>query len=125
MVKILTHFAHSTYQTALAQIPNTEFYHVTDLKGIWPESIRPKAVWPGNDPCPANVFGIEVADVDPSDFDLMLIHWHPFIEIFSNSWKSLPSIMTEHTWPYRNFPGEVLRWKNIRHDMIDLSLIHI
>lgn len=119
-MKILTHFAHSSYQMALAQIPDTEFYHVTDLAGSWPEDERPKAVWPGSDLQPMNVFGIEAVDVDPKDYHAMLIHWHPFITTFGKRWgKYLPSVMTEHTWPYMNRAGQVNYWKNVRHQHIN------
>ena len=118
-VRILTHFAHSSYQTVLAQIPDTEFYHVTDLAGVWSEDERPKAVWPGSDRQPANVFGIEAKDVNPKDFDLILLHWHPFITTFSKRWPTLPTVMIEHTWPYMNYAGQVNQWKNVRHQHIN------
>ena len=117
--KILTHHAHASYQTVLAQVPNTEFYHVIDSKGVWSEDKKPKAVWPGSDPQPANVFGIEASDVNPDDYDLALIHWHPFITTFGDLWKTLPAVMIEHTWPFQNSPGEVNKWKNIRHQHIN------
>ncbi len=119
MIKVLTHHAHSSYQTALAQIPNTEFYHVEDKTHVWPETSRPKAAWPGQDPKPDNIHAIDVLDVNLSDYDLILIHWHPFIATFSERWPALPTIFLEHTHPYKNFPGEVNTWKNIRHKHIN------
>ncbi|MEA3339039.1 MAG: glycosyltransferase family 4 protein [Chloroflexota bacterium] len=118
-LKILTHFAHASYQTALAQIPNTEFYHVTDHKGTWLEDEKLNIVWPKDVLQPANVFSIEAVDVNLKDFDLMLIHCHPFIDTFRNLWPTIPTIFLEHTWPYKNFLGEVNTWKNIRHQYID------
>ena len=118
-MKILTHFAHASYQTALAQVPNTEFYHVTDSSGIWADNQKPKAVWPSSAPQPVNVFGIEASDVNPDNFDLMLIHWHPFIMSFGDRWPTLPTVFLEHTWPFKNFPGEVNKWKNIRHQYME------
>ena len=120
--RILTHFAHASYQTALAQVPDTEFYHVIDSKGVWPEDKRPKVVWPGSEPQPVNIFGIEAKDVNPDDYSLVLIHWHPFIETFGDQWKELPKIMTEHTWPYKNSLGEINTWKNIRHEHVDYTI---
>ena len=118
-IKILTHHAHSSSPTALAHIPDTELYHLRPSKGVWPEDKRPKVVWPNSDPQPANVFGIEAKDVNPDDYDLVLIHWHPFIETFGERWKKLPKIMAEHTWPFNNSPGEVNTWKNKRHEYVD------
>jgi len=116
-IKILTHFAHSSYQTTLAQIPDAEFYHVVDALGD-----GPKIVWPESDPCPVNVFEVNIDDVNPTDYDLMLIHWHPFISTFGELWPTLPTVMTEHTWPYKNSPGEVNNWKNIRHKYINHTI---
>lgn len=115
-MKILTHFAHETYQLELSKIPMVEFFHVIDSHNFWPEDKRPKAVWPGSAKIPDNIYGIEAAGVNPTDYDLMLIHWHPFIETFCSSWgEHLPAVMLEHTWPFKNYPGEVNKWKNIRH----------
>lgn len=120
MIKILTHFAHSSYQQSLAEIPDVEFYHVVDPTGIWPQNKEPKCVWPADAPKPANIRGINAADVNPSEFDLLLIHWHPFIETFGELWgKHLPTIFCEHTWPFQNMAGEVNHWKNVRHEYID------
>lgn len=123
MIKVLSHFAHASYQTALSEIPEVEFYHVVDSTGIWPADKKPKNAWPGKESQPANIFSIEAADVDPQDFDLVLIHWHPFIDTFSTLWgKDLPVIFLEHTWPYKNFAGEVNHWKNVRHEFIDYTV---
>ncbi|KKL84564.1 hypothetical protein LCGC14_1963460 [marine sediment metagenome] len=116
MVKILTHFAHMSYQTALAQIPDVEFYHVIDPDGgVFNVDERPKCAWESGAKCPPNVYPVLAKDVNPADYDLLLIHWHPLIAPFCSKWPTLPAVMTEHTWPYKNFPGEVNRWKNIRH----------
>ena len=117
--KILTHHAHSSYQTALSQIPDVEFYHVEDKTGVWVKDERPKAVWPGSDIQPTNVFGIEAIDVNPKDFDLTLIHWHPFITTFGKRWPTLPIVFLEHTWPYMDRAGQVNYWKNVRHQYIN------
>ncbi|MHA1832940.1 MAG: glycosyltransferase family 4 protein [Candidatus Baldrarchaeia archaeon] len=53
--------------------------------------------------------------MNPDDFDLMLLHWHPLIEPFCNKWPTLPTVFLEHTWPFHNYPGEVNKWKNVRH----------
>ena len=117
-LKILSHFAHATYQTFLSKVPNTEFYHVVDTKGVFPENVRPKPMWSGEN-CPSNIKEIEAADVNPADFDILLIHWHPFIELFCQKWSSIPSIMIEHTWPFKNLPSEVNRWHVIREAHLD------
>jgi len=120
MIKILTHFAHATYQTALSKIPNTEFYHIIDPEGdVFEEYERPKGVWEKDIQPPPNIFPVLAKDVNPTDYDLLLIHWHPFIIPFCTRWDTLPSIMIEHTWPYQNDPGEINNWKNIRHNYID------
>jgi len=119
MFKILTHFAHETYQTELSKIPGIEFYHVEDKTGVWPEEERPKSAWPGSSPKPSNVHVIDVIDVNPSDYHAILVHWHPFIATFGKRWQTLPAIMTEHTWPFQNFLGEVNKWKNVRHQYIN------
>ena len=123
MIKVLTHFAHASYQTALSKIPEVEYYHVIDSFGVWPQNKPPKTVWPKNEPRPINVREIEARDVHPQNFDLILLHWHPFIETFSCLWgNDLPVILTEHTWPYQNLQGEVNHWKNVRHDYVDLTV---
>ncbi|MBU0847000.1 glycosyltransferase family 4 protein [Patescibacteria group bacterium] len=120
-IKILTHFAHATYQTALAKVPNTEFYHVIDPDDIWPQDKKPKGVWPENDK-PVNIKGISAKDVNPADYDLMIIHWHPFIETFCEKWPTISTIMVEHTWPYYNSPAEVNKWKNICHKYMQYTV---
>jgi glycosyltransferase involved in cell wall biosynthesis len=122
LIKVLSHHAHSSYQTALSEIPGVEFYHVIDSTGIWPADKKPKFVWPANMPCPTNIKGIEAADIRIEDFDLILLHWHPFIETFSNLWGDLPVIFIEHTRPYHNMAGEVNHWKNMRHEYIDFTV---
>ncbi len=122
-IKVLTHFAHESYQQALSEIPDVNYYHVIDPTNIWPQDKKPKFVWPKDILQPDNIKGIYAADVNVADYDLILIHWHPFIETFSNLWgKDLPIIFTEHTWPYQNLQGEVNHWKNMRHDYVDLTV---
>jgi len=118
-MKILTHFAHETYQTELAKIPGIEFFHVEDNTGIWQKEERPHKAWSEQTPKPNNVHAIDVTDVDPTGYQAILIHWHPFITTFSKKWPNIPIIFVEHTWPYKNFPGEVNKWKNIRHQYVD------
>lgn len=119
MIKVLSHFAHATYQTALAQIPNTEFYHVMDDEGVYfDEDQRAKQVWEKDVEPPQNIKMIEVKDVNPKEFGLMLLHWHPLIEPWCNQWPTLPTVFSEHTWPYLNRAGQVNYWKNVRHQYI-------
>lgn len=123
MIKVLTHFAHESYQSALSEIPGVEYYHVVDSFERWPQNKKPKSSWPAHEERPVNVFEIEACDVNVQDFDLVLLHWHPFIETFGELWgKDLPVIMTEHTWPYKNLLGEVNHWKNVRHKYVDYTV---
>jgi hypothetical protein len=119
LIRILTHYAHESYQQALSKIPGVEFYHVIDSTGVWPADKKPKFIWPENVSKPDNIKGIEARDIRIQDFDLVLIHWHPFIETFSNLWGDLPVIFLEHTWPKNNHPGEINHWKNVRHEFVD------
>jgi len=122
-IKILTHFAHESYQQNLAEIPGVEYYHVIDPDSIWPQDKKPKFIWPENIPRPSNIKGIYASNVNPADYDLVLIHWHPFIETFSRLWgDDLPIVFLEHTWPYQNMPGEVNHWKNVRHEFVDYTV---
>ena len=115
-MKILTHFAHMSYQTALAQVPDTEFYHIVDPDGcVFSPDKRPYAAWGNDAECPSNIYSVPAKGLNPVDYDLMLLHWHPLIVPFCNKWPSIPTVFLEHTWPYKNFPGEVNRWKNTRH----------
>jgi len=118
-IKILSHFAHGVYQTEISRVPNVEFYHIIDSNNIFQEKEKPKKVWGTDSPQPSNIFGIEASNVNPNDFDLLIIHWHPLIEPFCKKWNTLPTIMLEHTHPYMNYPSEVNYWKNIRHKYID------
>jgi len=119
-MKILTHFAHATYQTALAQIPNTEFYHVMDDEGVYfDEDQRAKQVWEKNAEPPQNIKMIEAKDVNPKEFNLMFLHWHPLIEPWCKQWPTLPVVFLEHTWPYMNRAGQVNYWKNVRYQHIN------
>jgi len=118
-MKILTHFAHSSYQTSLAQVPDCEFYHVVDPHGrVFTENEKPKTIWGMGEEQPPNIFGVFANEVNPDDYDLMLLHWHPLIEPFCNKWPTLPTVFTEHTWPFHNYLGEVNKWKNVRHQYI-------
>lgn len=118
--KILTHFAHGVYQTELSKVPNTEYYHVVaDEGGKFEPSKAPKGFWGKNEPLPRNISMIREKDVDSVDFDIILVHWHPFIDQFKQFWPELPMIFLEHTWPYKNMQSEVLHWKNIRQQYCD------
>lgn len=119
-LKILSHFAHGVYQTELAKVPGVEFYHVIDKLGVkFDPAVAPTRFWSAEMECPSNIKPIAIDAVDPDEFDLLMVHWHPFIQQFRNLWPKLPMIMLEHTWPYKNMPSEVLKWKNIRHDNCD------
>ncbi|KKL86091.1 hypothetical protein LCGC14_1948150, partial [marine sediment metagenome] len=122
-IKILTHFAHASYQTALSQIPDAEFYHIVDPGGwVFNVNERPNTAWGRDAKRPSNVYEVSAKDVNPVDYDLLLIHWHPLIVPFCSKWPTLPAVMTEHTWPYKNFPGEVNKWKNTRHEYVDRTV---
>jgi len=115
MLKILTHYAHGTYQSSLSQIPGVKYYHVIDEEcALFQKSECPQTFWADRIPLPRNIFPIKATDVDPSKYHAILTHWHPFIEPFHLIWQNLPIIFTEHTWPYLNMPSEVLKWKAIR-----------
>ena len=115
MIKILTHFAHSSYQTALSTVPDTKYFHVVDPKGeYFDPNACPKNFWSKDDPLPRNIVPIHPKDVADERIDLILVHWHPFIEQFRNLWQKIPMIMLEHTWPYLGSKGEALKWKNLR-----------
>jgi len=119
-VRILTHFAHATYQTELSKIPNTEFYYVVDEIGdVFDFDERPKMFWPDDVPLPSNIKQINAKDVEADKFDLMILNWHPLIEPWCKQWPTLPTIFTEHTWPYKNRAGQVNYWKNVRHKYIN------
>lgn len=123
MLKILTHFAHGVYQTELSKIPDVEFYHVVDKLGKkFDPSVRPTKFWSAEMECPRNIKPLAVESVDPDEFNLMLVHWHPFIQQFRQLWPKLPMIFLEHTWPYKNMPSEVMNWKNIRHDCCEHTM---
>ena len=114
-LKVLTHFAHGVYQTELAKVPNVEFYHVIDPEGkIFADHEKPKMVWGVDSPQPPNVFGIEAANVNIDDYDLMLLHWHPLIDSFKRVWPNIKTVFLEHTWPFKNLQTEVVRWKQVR-----------
>lgn len=112
MLKILSHFAHSTYQKALASIPRVEFYHIIDENN--------KVCWDNQIPKPDNVFEIskENALDKQRDFDLMLIHRHPTIlSSYEEGFRLIPRIFTEHTHPYNNWNIE--HWKENRSKYIN------
>jgi len=120
MIKVLSHFAHKSYQQALSEIPNTEFYHVMDDEGVYfDEDQRAKQVWEKNTEPPQNIKMIEAKDVNPKEFNLMLLHWHTLIEPWCKQWPTLPTVFSEHTWPYMNRAGQVNYWKNVRHQHIN------
>jgi len=118
-IKVLTHFAHGVYQTELSKVSGVDYYHVVDNDAIkFRADAKPPRFW-GDDPCPKNIHKIFITDVDPNDFDLILVHWHPFIDQFKTIWPTLPLIFLEHTWPYLNLNSEIYRWKKIRADYCD------
>jgi len=49
----------------------------------------------------------------------MLLHWHTLIEPWCKQWPTLPTVFSEHTWPYMNRAGQVNYWKNVRHQHIN------
>jgi len=115
MLKILSHFAHSTYQKNLASILEVEFYHIIDEnnKVCWDEQVSK----------PNNVFEIskEEALDKQKDFDLMLIHRHPtIISSYEEGFQLIPRVFTEHTWPYNDW--NVNTWKENREKFIDHTI---
>jgi glycosyltransferase involved in cell wall biosynthesis len=117
-MKVLTHHAHSTYQTELSKIKGVEFYHVEDPNKILPDRSRPWSFWPAGETPPSNIHAINAEDVVAADFDVMLIHWHPLLEEFTRRWK-LPTIFLEHTWPMNNSLYEIEFWGKKRHELVD------
>ncbi len=129
-IRILTHFAHMSYQRELAKIPNTEFYHATPYsftrdkrwsqftrEANWKKNEELYEGWPKNCSRPDNIF---YYSGQPTD--IVLIHWHPLIPMANFVLEGNPkklAIFLEHTHPYKNSPGEVNKWKNIRHQHID------
>lgn len=115
MLKILSYFAHSTYQKALASIPEIEFYHIIDENN--------KICWDNQIPKPSNIFEIskEEALNRQKNFDLMLIHRHPTIlSSYNEGFNLIPRIFTEHTHPYNDW--NVSHWKENREKFIDYTV---
>lgn len=115
MIKILSYFAHSTYQKNLASIPGVEFYHIIDENN--------KVCWDNQIPKPANIFEIskEEALSRQKEFDLMLLHRHPTIlSSWEKGFKLIPRIFTEHTYPYNQW--NVSTWKENREKYIDHTI---
>ena len=135
-MKILTHFAHASYQTALAQIPDTEFYHFIPSKlnkegeivrlvreANWTKNEHLHDGWPKDSVKPDNVYGerATLAQLDSREYDVILMHWHPLLFLakhFSTA-LNIPVILLEHTWPYMNQVDQVNYYKNIRHEHVD------
>ena len=114
-MKVLTHFAHGVYQTELAKIPGVKFRHVIDVDAErFHKGINPTKFWSDDTVLPSNITPIKASEVDQSKFDLMLVHWHPFIDQFRLLWQKLPLVFLEHTWPYNNLNSEIYRWKQER-----------
>lgn len=89
-MKILSTFAHASYQRVLALIPGATFYHVEnglELKSAWPEENKPD-----------NVFEIQESEVNPKDFDVLIMHRHEQLQKFEK-WN-IKKIFVEHTGPY-------------------------
>ena len=116
-MRILTHFAHGAYQTALAALKDIMFYHIIDEEAqYFSKDACPKKSWDDSIPLPSNIIVISAKEAFQIKFDLILAHWHPFIVPFHTLWPELPMIFLEHTYPYKNLKSEVFRWRNIRHD---------
>lgn len=110
-MKILSHFAHASFQTNLCSIPDTAFFHMVngnDLKSAWPEENKP-----------SNVFEIQESDVNPADFDVLIMHRHEQMQKFA-SWK-IKKIFVEHTAPYP-FGDQPSFWKPKRKQYVDFTV---
>lgn len=109
MFHILTHLAHSVYQEALAQVPETRYYHIVDdINDAW---------WDHQVPCPSNVekITLEEACKTLDRFDFMLIHHHPRLL----HWKHLqiPKIFVEHTHPFSD--QDVIKYTALKEYLAD------
>lgn len=115
MYKILTHIAHASYQSNLSKIPNTEYYHiVSPTKGLSLEK-----AWDNQNPKPDNIFEISLDDAQNrlGEFDFMLIHSHPYLNVFKD-WK-IKKVFVEHTAPYPDGGFQQRHWGKIRSDVLD------
>lgn len=90
-----------------------------DEGAYFDEDQRAKQSWEKNTKPPQNIKVIEAKDVNPAEFDLILLHWHPLIEPWCKRWPTLPTVFLEHTHPYMNRAGQVNYWKNVRHEYIN------
>ena len=117
-MKILTHYAHATYQTCMSKISDVEYYHLIDPDGdVFNKDERAGCAWDDNAKCPPNIYPILAKDVDPSQFQILLIHWHPLIIPLCEKWPTLPAVFVEHTWPRTQADAD--HWKQVRKKYID------
>lgn len=111
MLKILSKYFHGTYQSSLAQIPNTQYFHIVD---------KDNEVWDKQTLKPLNIFAIsEDEALDKQyEFDLFIIGRHPeIIHSYNAGFHGVPRIFLEQTWPFNNWNIE--HWKENREKYVD------
>ncbi|MCK4359406.1 MAG: glycosyltransferase family 4 protein [Candidatus Cloacimonetes bacterium] len=114
MLKILSKFFHGAYQGNLAEIPNTEYYHIID---------KDNEAWDKQTPRPSNIFAIseEEALDKQHEFNLFIIGRHPeIIHSYNAGFHGIPRVFIEQTWPYNEW--NINTWKENREKYIDYTV---
>ncbi len=114
-MKILSHLAHSTYQTNLSKIPDTVYYHIVNGETL-------KKSWDDQTPKPENIFEISEREAKDrlNEFDILLLHSHGYMEYFKD-WK-IKKIFLEHTGPYPDGGFQQRHWAAIREKWVDYTV---